>query len=122
MKTLPIALTSIAAAVAGVKVIMVLGHEACGAVKGATDPVKLGNLTSLLEQIDPAIAKVEGFDGERNSENKDFVASVIEENVSETVADIRKRSEVLANLEKEGKLKIIGGVYSLQTGEVTLLN
>ncbi len=111
-----------AAAVAGIKVIMVLGHESCGAVKGATDAVKLGNLTTLLEQIDPAIAQVEGHDGERNSKNKEFVASVIEQNVKNTLSDIRKRSEVLSNLEKEGKIKIVGGVYSLQTGEVTLLN
>ena len=111
-----------AAAVAGVKVIVVLGHEACGAVKGATDNVKLGNLTTLLEQIDPAIAKVGGHEGKRNSKNAEFVDSVIRENVAQTVADIRKRSEVLANLEKDGKLKIVGGVYSLQTGKVIFLN
>ncbi len=111
-----------AAAVAGIKVIMVLGHESCGAVKGACDAVKLGNLTTLLEQIDPAIASVEGHDGERNSKNKDFVANVVENNVATTLTDIRKRSEVLSNLEKEGKIKIVGGVYSLQTGKVTFLN
>jgi len=111
-----------AAAVAGIKVIMVLGHESCGAVKGACDAVKLGNLTTLLEQIDPAIAGVEGHDGERNSKNKEFVSSVIEKNVAMTLADIRTRSEVLTNLEKEGKIKIVGGVYSLQTGKVSLLN
>jgi len=111
-----------AAAVAGIKVIMVLGHESCGAVKGACDAVKLGNLTTLLEQIDPAIAKVEGHEGERNSKNKDFVNSVIENNVAMTIADIRTRSEVLTNLEKEGKIKIVGGVYSIKTGKVTMMN
>ncbi len=111
-----------AAAVAGVKVIMVLGHEACGAVKGAADSVKLGNLTTLLEQINPAISAVEGYEGERNAKNKEFIAKVTEENVAITVSNIRERSEVLANLEKEGKLKIVGGIYSLQTGKVTLLN
>jgi len=111
-----------AAAVAGIKVIMVLGHESCGAVKGACDSVKLGNLTTLLEQIAPAIAEIKGHDGKRNSKNKEFVTSVIEKNVSMTVADIRKRSEVLTKLEKEGKIKIVGGVYSLQSGKVSLLN
>ena len=112
-----------AAAVSGVKVIMVLGHEACGAVKGACDHVKMGNLTGLLENINPAIEKVKGYEEkDRTSKNKEFVAKVVEMNVAETVADIRKRSETLAKLEKEGKIKIVGGVYSLHTGEVTLLD
>jgi carbonic anhydrase len=111
-----------AAGVSGVKVVMVLGHEACGAVKGACDAVKLGNLTTLLEQIDPAIANVKGHEGNRTSANKEFVSGVIEENVQLTVSDIRQRSEVLANLEKEGKIKIVGGIYSLHTGEVTLVD
>ena len=111
-----------AAAVAGVKVIMVLGHEACGAVKGAADSVKLGNLTTLLEQINPAISEVKGYEGERNAKNKEFIAKVTEQNVMTTIADIREKSEVLANLEKDGKLKIVGAVYSLQTGEVAFLN
>ncbi len=110
-----------AAAVAGVKVVIVLGHEACGAVKGACDHVELGNITALLDHIEPAIEKVKGHDDKRNSKNKEFVAEVVESNVALTVADVRKRSKVLADLEKEGKLKIVGGVYSLHTGEVTLL-
>ena len=66
---------------------------------------------------------VKGFeDDQKNSKNKKFVAAVVEENVRQTVADLRKRSETLANLEKEGKIKIVGGIYSLHTGEVTLLN
>jgi carbonic anhydrase len=110
-----------AAVVGGVKVIMVLGHEACGAVKGACDHVKMGNLTDLLVQIEPAISKVKGHESDRSSKNKEFVAEVIEENAELTVADIRSRSKVLADLEKEGKIKIVGGVYSLQTGKVTML-
>ena len=110
-----------AAVVGGVKVIMVLGHEACGAVKGACDHVKMGNLTDLLVQIEPAIDKVKGHETDRSSKNKAFVAEVIEENAELTVADIRSRSKVLADLEKEGKIKIVGGVYSLQTGKVTML-
>ena len=111
-----------ASAAAGVKLVMVLGHEACGAVKGACDHVKLGNLTDLLAEITPSVDAVEGFeDDQKTSKNKEFVAAVVEENVRQTVADIRKSSDVLADLEKEGKIKIVGGLYSLHTGEVTLL-
>lgn len=110
-----------AAVVGGVKVIMVLGHEACGAVKGACDHVKMGNLTDLLVQIEPAIDRVEGHETDRSSKNEEFVGEVIEENAALTVADIRSRSKVLADLEKEGKIRIVGGVYSLQTGKVTML-
>lgn len=112
-----------ATAAAGVKLVMVLGHEACGAVKGACDHVELGNLTDLLAEIKPAVDAVEGFEDEqKNSKNKEFVAAVVEENVRQTVADLRTGSEVLANLEKEGKIKIVGGLYSLHTGEVTILD
>lgn len=110
-----------AAAVGQVKVIMVLGHEACGAVKGACDGVELGNLTELLDEIEPAVESVEGHDGERNSKNKEFVDAVTEQNVQATVEDIRERSPVLAEMEKEGKIKIVGGVYSLHTGAVTMV-
>ena len=111
-----------AAAVSGVKVIMVLGHQACGAVKGACDSVEMGNLTGLLNNIKPAIRQVKGHQPEgRNSKNKAFVADVVEKNVAVTVADIRKRSPILAKLEREGKIVIVGGVYSLETGAVTML-
>jgi len=111
-----------ATAAAGSKLILVLGHEACGAVKGACDHVKLGNLTDLLEQIEPAIEDVEGFEDDRSSKNKEFVDAVIEKNVHQTIADIRKRSEVITKLEKSGDIMIVGGVYSLKTGKVTLLD
>lgn len=111
-----------AAAAAGVKLVMVLGHEACGAVKGACDGVELGNLTELLAKIKPAVDAVEGFEADqRTSKNEDFVNKVIEQNVRQTVADIRERSEVLAGMEKEGKIKIVGALYSLQDGSVTLV-
>jgi len=111
-----------ATAAAGVKLVMVLGHEACGAVKGACDHVELGNLTELLEKIKPAMEAVEGYEeDERNSKNAEFVADVVEANVKQTVADIRERSKVLADLEKEGKIKIVGALYSLQDGSVSLL-
>ncbi|MEM6278518.1 MAG: carbonic anhydrase family protein [Verrucomicrobiota bacterium] len=110
-----------ATAAAGVKLVMVLGHEACGAVKGACDGVELGNLTELLSKIKPAIDSVEGYEGERTSKNSEFVDKVIHANVKQTVADIRERSEVLAGLEAEGKIKIVGAYYSLQDGSVTLV-
>lgn len=108
---------------AGAKVVLVLGHEACGAVKGACDHAEMGNLTALLEKIQPAVeaVKSEFKEDERNSKNKAFVDRVIEENVRITVNDIRKGSPILAELEKSGDIKIVGGVYSLHTGEVTLL-
>lgn len=111
-----------ATAAAGAKLVMVLGHEACGAVKGACDHVELGNLTALLDEIEPAVEAVEGFeDDQKNSKNKDFVDAVIDKNVRITVANIRERSKVLADLEKEGKIKIVGALYSMKDGKVTLI-
>lgn len=109
---------------AGSKLIMVLGHEACGAVKGACDHAEMGNLTALLEKIQPAVKAVEGDfpEDQRNSKNIEFVNKVVAKNVELTVADIRKDSPILAEMEKNGEIKIVGAVYSLQTGEVTLLN
>ncbi|MCH1409425.1 MAG: carbonic anhydrase, partial [Verrucomicrobiales bacterium] len=72
--------------------------------------------------IKPAIDSVEGYDGERNSKNKEFVDKVIEANVRKTITDIRKRSDLLASMEDEKKIKIVGAIYSLHTGEVTLLD
>lgn len=108
-----------ATAAAGSKLVLVLGHEACGAIKGCISDVKLGNLTGLLAELKPAVKAVEG---KPDANNADYVNKVIEANVRQTVADLRSRSEVLAGLEKEGKIKIVGGVYSLHTGKVTLLD
>ena len=109
--------------VAGAKLVMVLGHESCGAVIGACQGVQLGNLTELLEKIQPAVNSVKGFsDKERTVENSKFVSAVVEQNVKQTVADIRRRSSVLAELEQSGSIKIVGAVYSLQTGKVTLID
>jgi len=108
--------------VAGSKLVMVLGHESCGAVKGACDGVEMGNLTALLSKIQPAVDAVDGYESaQRNSKNAEFVAKVVEQNVRQTVADIRERSPVLAELEREGSIKIVGALYSLHDGSVTLL-
>lgn len=107
---------------AGAKLVFVLGHTACGAVKGACDDAKLGNLTALLARIKPAVEAVQGFQpAERNSKNHEFVEKVIEQNVRQTVADIHKNSPVLAELEASGKIKVVGGIYDLHTGKITLL-
>ncbi len=109
---------------AGSKLVMVLGHEACGAVKGACDHAELGNLTALLDKIQPAVDAVKGDfpEEKRNSKNLDFVNKVVEKNVRMTVADIRKDSPVLAEMEKAGDIKIVGAIYSLHDGSVTLLD
>jgi carbonic anhydrase len=107
---------------AGAKLVFVLGHSECGAVKGACDGAELGNLTGLLAKIKPAVSAVQGFKSdERSSKNKKFVESVTEENVRQTVANIRKDSPVLAGLETTGQIKIVGGIYDLQTGRITLV-
>lgn len=109
---------------AGAKLIMVLGHEACGAVIGACDHAEMGNLTALLEKIKPAVSAIEADfpEDQRNSKNTEFVNRVIEENVRLTVAGIRKDSPILAEMEQKGAIKIVGGVYDMHTGAVTLLD
>lgn len=108
--------------VAGAKLVLVLGHEGCGAVQGACDHVRMGNLTGVLKQIEPAVQSVEGYpQQDRHSKNPKFVHEVICHNVARTIARIRRSSEILASLEKEGKIRIVGGYYSLQDGTVTLL-
>lgn len=111
-----------ATAAAGSKLVMVLGHEACGAVKGACDHVKLGNLTALLDKIAPAVEDVKGYaKEERTSKNIAFVNEVVKANVVRTVADIRAKSDVLRKMEDEGKINIVGAIYSLHDGSVKLL-
>lgn len=103
----------------GAKLVVVLGHEACGAVKGACDHVEMGNLTGLLKKIEPAIDAVEGFEeDQRNSKHAPFVEAVVKQNVVTTISDIRKNSPILAELEKSGTIRIVGGIYSLKTGAV----
>ena len=111
-----------AAKLSGVKLVLVLGHDACGAVKGACDGAQLGNLTGLLQKIQPAVDAVQGVPpAQRNSKNEAFVARVVAENVRRTVADIRAQSPVLAELEAAGDIDIRGAIYSLRTGAVRWL-
>ena len=103
---------------AGSNLIVVLGHTECGAVKGACDSAKLGNLTHTLSNLSPALYAVEDVDGERNSKNAEFVQAVADANVELTVEALTERSEVLAGLVEEGKLKVVGAMYDTSTGKV----
>lgn len=105
--------------VSGSKLIVVLGHTQCGAVKSAIDSVKLGNITELLAKIQPAIDSVSSFPGEKTSKNNEFVQKVTDENVILTIENIRKNSPILKEMEEKGEIKIAGGVYNLDNGKVT---
>ena len=106
---------------AGTKIVLVLGHTSCGAVKGACDDAKLGNLTALISKIKPAVEAVEEpIDKSlRNSSNIDFVNTVAEKNVHMTIANIRTQSPVLKEMEDEEMIKIIGAMYDIKDGSVS---
>lgn len=106
---------------AGTKVILVLGHTACGAVKGACDHARLGNLTKLIEKIEPAVEAVtEPKDKSlRNSGNINFVNEVAKKNVELTINNIRSQSAVLKEMEEKSEISIVGGMYDISSGEVT---
>ena len=110
-----------ACAVAGAKLVLVMGHTSCGAVKGAVDHVELGNLTALLKNIEPAVASANSVPGEHNSKNKPFVDAVTEANVRQAIDRIRELSPILRDLEKTGKIQIVGSIYDLDTGHVRFL-
>jgi len=108
--------------VAGSKLIVVLGHEGCGAVKAACDGVELGNITSLLSNIQPAVDAVKrNVPAPHNSANTDFVNAAIAENVNHTIGEIKSMSPILAEMEAAGEIAIKGGVYQLATGAVAWL-
>jgi carbonic anhydrase len=109
--------------VAGSKLVLVLGHESCGAVKAACDGVELGNITAMLDNIVPAVKEAAlDFDTPVDSSNKDFVAKTVENNVRLTIQRIREKSEILSDMESNGEIEIVGGVYSLQSGKVNMLS
>ena len=106
---------------AGTKVVVILGHTACGAVKGACDDAKLGNLTHLLHKIKPAVEAVKepAENNLRNSRNLAFVDLVAEKNVRMTIENTRKMSPVLKEMEDSGEIKIIGAMYDIKNGQVS---
>jgi carbonic anhydrase len=104
--------------VAGAKIIAVLGHTKCGAVKGACDHVEMGNLTALLSKIQPAVYDEKTELQNRNSNNSDFVEKVSVINVKRAVQAIVERSPILKEMLANGEIKIVGGMHELLTGEV----
>ena len=108
--------------VAGAKLIVVMGHQHCGAVKGAIDDVHLGNLTAMLANIKPAVEMSKRFEGEKTSKNEAFVRLVAKNNIINTIAQIRAKSEILKEMEAKGEIKIVGTFYTLRTGKLEFIN
>lgn len=104
--------------VAGSKLIVVLGHTKCGAVKGACDHVEMGNLTELLSKLQPAVYEEQMTTGDRSSKNGEFVENVAEINVKRTVKSIIQRSYILEQMIEKGEIGIIGAMYNIETGTV----
>ncbi len=106
---------------AGTKLLLVLGHTSCGAVKGACDHARLGNLTALINKIEPAVFAVkEPEDASlRNSSNLEFVDEVSKENVKMAIENIRNQSVILHDMENDGEIKIVGGMYDISDGSVS---
>jgi carbonic anhydrase len=110
-----------ASKLAGTKLIVVLGHTSCGAVKGACDDAKMGNLTGMLAKIKPAVESVSEpkDEGQRNSKNLDFVDAVAEKNVTLTIDNIRNMSPILKEMEDNNEIDIVGAMYDINTGAVS---
>lgn len=105
--------------VAGAKLVLVIGHKYCGAVKGAIDKVQLGNLTKLLNKIAPALQSCTHYTKEKTSQNPEFLDLVIKANVKITLNHIRERSDILKEMEQKGEIMIAGAYYDMDTGVVT---
>jgi len=108
-----------ATAVAGSKLILVLGHTGCGAIKGACDDVQFGNLTSLLQKIRPSVESEKTVENNRTSQNAEFVNSVAALNVHNSVNQILNHSEVIRELVRDGKVDIVPAMYNVATGQVS---
>ncbi|HMS64359.1 MAG TPA: carbonic anhydrase family protein [Ignavibacteria bacterium] len=103
---------------AGSKLIVVLGHTKCGAIEGACNNVEIGNITKLLNKVKPAIEKETETTSDRNGNNQSFLYNVTVNNVFITVQKIKEQSDILLNMEQSGEIKIIGGLYDIDTGQV----
>jgi carbonic anhydrase len=104
--------------VVGSRIIIVLGHTKCGAVKGACDHIEMGNLTTLLNKIQPAVYEEKSVSDNRTSKNSEFVEKVATLNVQLTMERIRRESVIIRELEESGAIKIVGGMYDVDTGKV----
>lgn len=107
--------------VSGAKLVLVMGHQHCGAIKGAIDDVKLGNITAMLSKIKPAVAMSQDFNGKKTSKNDEFVKHVSENNILYAMDQIRKKSPILKEMEDKGEIKIIGVFYNLTDGKLEFL-
>lgn len=108
--------------VSGSKLVVVLGHGYCGAIKSAIDGVELGNITDLFSKIKPAVTEAKSsFEGEAVSKNGAFVEAVCSHNVHLAMKEIREKSPILKEMETSGDIKIIGGIYDMETGKVDFL-
>ncbi len=107
--------------VMGAKLILVLGHESCGAITSAIDSVKQGNITAMLANIKPAIDASQDFPGDKTSKNPEFVSYVLKNNVIHTIKFIREKSPILKEMEDKGQIRIVGAYYNMQHGTVTFL-
>lgn len=103
---------------AGAKLVFVMGHQHCGAVKGAIDDVKLGNITAMLAKIKPAVVMSQDFAGDKTSKNDAFVKHVSENNVKYAMQQIREKSPILKDMEAKGEIKIVGAFYNLANGSL----
>ncbi|MAO65585.1 MAG: carbonic anhydrase [Balneola sp.] len=110
-----------ATAVAGSKVVVIMGHEACGAVKAAIDGVEMGNITAMLDKIEPAIEMTASYQGDRSTANNEYVTEVVNNNVRNTISVMRENSPIIAELERNGDVVIAGAFYDLDTGKVTFI-
>jgi carbonic anhydrase len=110
-----------ACAIAGAKLIVVLGHTECGAIRGACDDVVMGNLTHTLANIKPAVAAVSGYESNRTSANRAFVKAVTDKNVVLTVARIRARSPILSEMIDKRQIGLTGAIYDVHSGKVTFM-
>jgi carbonic anhydrase len=108
--------------VSGAKLVLVVGHEDCGAVKAAIDGVELGNITAMLENIQPAVEALSAYEGDRTSANPEFVHLVTEKNVRLTMERIREHSPILKGMEEQGQIKIAGALYDIKTGAIAFLD
>ena len=108
--------------VSGAKLVLVLGHSDCGAVKAAIDGAELGNITAMLENIQPAIDSLDAYKGDKTSSNPEFVHLVTERNIQLSIEDIRKRSPVIEDLEQKGQVKVVGALYDMSSGAVAFID